>query len=196
MTEVLDDIKMEKAIIITAPSGAGKSTIAEYVLSVVENLDYSVSATTRTIRKGEEEGKDYYFISKEQFLKKIEEDAFVEWEEVYEGTFYGTLKSEVQRIWSLGKAVLYVVDVIGAKDLKHFFGDKALSIFIQPPSIKALEERLRKRQSESEKSLEIRLERVRMELKEKKSFDLVIVNDELELAQKQTEKEVRKFLLS
>jgi guanylate kinase len=196
MTEVLDNIKMEKAIIITAPSGAGKSTIAEYVLSVVENLDYSVSATTRTIRKGEEEGKDYYFISKEQFLKKIEEDAFVEWEEVYEGTFYGTLKSEVQRIWSLGKAVLYVVDVIGAKDLKHFFGDKALSIFIQPPSIKALEERLRKRQSESEKSLEIRLERVRMELKEKKSFDLVIVNDELELAQKQTEKEVRKFLLS
>jgi guanylate kinase len=196
MTEVLDNIKMEKAIIITAPSGAGKSTIAEYVLSVVENLDYSVSATTRTIRKGEEEGKDYYFISKEQFLKKIKEDAFVEWEEVYEGTFYGTLKSEVQRIWSLGKAVLYVVDVIGAKDLKHFFGDKALSIFIQPPSIKALEERLRKRQSESEKSLEIRLERVRMELKEKKSFDLVIVNDELELAQKQTEKEVRKFLLS
>jgi guanylate kinase len=196
MTEVLDNIKMEKAIIITAPSGAGKSTIAEYVLSMVENLDYSVSATTRTIRKGEEEGKDYYFISKEQFLKKIKEDAFVEWEEVYEGTFYGTLKSEVQRIWSLGKAVLYVVDVIGAKDLKHFFGDKALSIFIQPPSIKALEERLRKRQSESEKSLEIRLERVRMELKEKKSFDLVIVNDELELAQKQTEKEVRKFLLS
>jgi guanylate kinase len=114
-------LKWRKAIIITAPSGAGKSTIAEYVLSVVENLDYSVSATTRTIRKGEEEGKDYYFISKEQFLKKIEEDAFVEWEEVYEGTFYGTLKSEVQRIWSLGKAVLYVVDVIGAKDLKHFF---------------------------------------------------------------------------
>ncbi len=133
MTNADENIKMEKAIIITAPSGAGKSTIADYVLSVIDNLEYSVSATTRAIRKGEKEGRDYYFISKEEFIEKIEHDEFVEWEEVYEGTYYGTLKSEVQRIWALGKAVLYVVDVIGAKDLKNYFGDKALGIFIQPP---------------------------------------------------------------
>lgn len=196
MTNSELDTKMEKAIIITAPSGAGKSTIADHVLSVVDNLDFSVSATTRKIRKDEVEGEDYYFMTKEEFLKKVEEDAFVEWEEVYEGTYYGTLKSEVERIWKMGKAVLYVVDVIGAKDLNNYFGNKALSIFIEPPSTKVLEERLKNRKSESKKSLEIRLERVRMELKEKNNFDLIIVNDELDLAKIQAEDEVRNFLLS
>ena len=195
MTNSDANIKMEKAIIITAPSGAGKSTIADYVLSVIDNLDFSVSATTRTIRKDEVEGEDYYFLTKEQFLEKIDQDAFVEWEEVYEDTYYGTLKSEVERIWKMGKAVLYVVDVIGAKDLNNYFGKKALSIFIEPPSIKILEERLKNRKSESKKSLEVRMERVRMELKEKNNFDLIIVNDDLEMAKIQAEDEIRNFLL-
>lgn len=196
MTNTDSDIKMEKAIIITAPSGAGKSTIANHVLSQIEDLDYSVSATTRPIREGEVEGKDYYFMSKEEFMKKVEENAFIEWEEVYEDTFYGTLKSDVQRIWNMGKSVLYVVDVIGAKDLNSYFGHKAFSIFIEPPSIAVLEERLLKRKTESKKSLEIRMERVRMELKEKNEFDLIIVNDDLSLAKIQAEDEVRNFLLA
>ena len=185
---------MEKAIIITAPSGAGKSTIAAHVLTEIEALDFSVSATTRAPREGEEEGLDYYFISKEEFLQLIDDDAFVEWEEVYEGVFYGTLKSEIERIWDLGKAVLYIVDVVGAKDLKGYFGEKALSIFIEPPSIEVLEERLIKRGSEDSQNLQMRLERASREMKEKDDFDLVILNDNLEMAKIQTEDEVRYFL--
>jgi len=185
---------MEKAIIITAPSGAGKSTIAAHVLETIKDLGFSVSATTRKPREGEEDGVDYYYISKSDFMEKIDNDEFVEWEEVYEGIFYGTMKSEIERIWELGQAVLYIVDVVGAKDLKGYFGEKALSIFIEPPSIEVLKERLMRRGSETEESLKKRLARAEREMSEKNDFDLSIVNDDLATAQIQAEDEVRYFL--
>jgi guanylate kinase len=185
---------MEKAVIITAPSGAGKSTIAAHLLSSIDDLDYSVSATTRRPRKGEEEGLDYYFIGKEEFMHLIDDDAFVEWEEVYEGIFYGTLKSEIERIWESGKAVLYVVDIVGAKELKGYFGKKALAMFIEPPSMEALRKRLENRGSESDRSLGKRLERAGREMQEKDNFDVIILNDDLEMAKVHAEDEVRFFL--
>ncbi len=185
---------MNKAIIITAPSGAGKSTIAKHVLAEIEELEFSVSATTRKIRKDEVDGEDYYFISKEQFIKEIDENAFVEWEEVYNDIYYGTLRREVDRIWEMGKSVLYVVDVIGAKDLKGYFGNKALSVFIEPPSLEVLKDRLEKRGSETDKSLAKRLQRAEKEMKEKDEFDLIIMNDELYMANIQAEDEIRHFL--
>ena len=187
---------MEKAIIITAPSGAGKSTIAAHVLSVIDDLDFSVSATTRKPRVGEEEGIDYYYISKEKFLLYVEDNAFVEWEEVYEDVYYGTLKAEIERIWDLGKAVLYIVDVVGAKDLKGYFGERSLAIFIEPPSLDELKKRLSNRGSETGRSLQKRIDRAEKELKEKDAFDLVILNDDLEMAKIQAEDEVRYFLSS
>ncbi|MCP4124489.1 MAG: guanylate kinase [Bacteroidetes bacterium] len=185
---------MEKAIIITAPSGAGKSTIAAHILESIDKLGFSVSATTRSPREGEQDGVDYYYLSKSGFMEKIDNDEFVEWEEVYEGIFYGTLKSEIERIWEKGMAVLYIVDVVGAKDLKGYFGAKALSIFIEPPSLEILKERLVKRGSETAASLEKRLERADKEMAEKENFDLSIVNDDLEIAKVQAEDEVCYFL--
>lgn len=185
---------MKKAIIITAPSGAGKSTIANHVLNEIEELEFSVSATTRKIRKNETEGVDYYFISKEEFLEKIKNEEFVEWEEVYQDVYYGTLKSEVERIWNKGKSVLYVVDVVGAEDLKGYFGNQAFSVFIEPPSLEALKERLKSRGTESELSLSKRLDRAKEELREKDEFDLVIMNDDLSMAKIQAEDEIRNFL--
>ncbi|MEZ5006581.1 MAG: guanylate kinase [Chitinophagales bacterium] len=185
---------MKKAIIITAPSGAGKSTIASHVLNEIDELEFSVSATTRKIRQDEEEGVDYYFISKEDFLEKIKNEEFVEWEEVYNDVYYGTLKSEVERIWAKDKSVLYVVDVVGAQDLKGYFGNKALSVFIEPPSLEVLKERLQSRGSESEQSLAKRLERAKDEIREKDEFDLVIMNEDLAMAKIQAEDEIRNFL--
>ena len=185
---------MEKAIIITAPSGAGKSTIAAHILQSIDNLGFSVSATTRPQRDGETDGEDYYFISEKEFRKHVENNDFVEWEEVYEGIFYGTLKAEVERIWNTGRAVLYIVDVVGAKDLKGYFGEKALAIFIEPPSLDILKERLLSRGTETDKTLARRLERAEREMKEKDDFDLAILNDDLELAKIQAEDEVRYFL--
>lgn len=187
---------MKKAIIITAPSGAGKTTIANYVLEQIDSLDFSVSATTRKIRDGEEEGKDYYFMSKENFLAKVDADEFVEWEEVYADTFYGTLKTEVERIWEEGKSVLYVVDVVGAKDLNNYFGENALSVFIEPPSMEVLKERLTNRKSESTKTLAKRLHRAQLEMEEKDAFDLVIMNDDLATAQQEATEKIAEFLQS
>ena len=184
----------QKAIIITAPSGAGKSTIANYLLEHIENFGYSVSATTRSIREGEEDGVDYYYISKESFVKKIEENEFVEWEEVYADLFYGTLKSEVHRLWAEGQAVLFVVDVVGAKDLKKFFRSDALSIFIEPPSMAVLKERLIKRGTETEASLKKRIGRAQQELNERDNFDLIIINDDLKVATGKAMDEVGFFI--
>lgn len=171
--------KYNKAIIITAPSGSGKTTITNSVLSQLDNLSYSVSATTRKPREGEIDGIDYYYIEPEEFVKKIEQKEFIEWEEVYKDMYYGTLKSEVERIWHLGKGVIFVVDVIGALQLKKYFEDKALSIFIQPPSLKVLEQRLILRGSETEDTLHKRKERFSKEMSYLGEFDKVIINENL-----------------
>ncbi len=194
MEEKINKSIEEKAIIITAPSGAGKSTIANYLLEHIENLGFSVSATTRSIRKGEKEDFDYYFISKEEFVEKLKKDAFVEWEEVYKDIYYGTLKSEIKRLWRLDQTVLFVVDVVGAKDLKRFFREHALSLFIEPPSMEALKERLVKRGTETEENLKKRLDRAEKELDERDNFDLVVINDDLITACKNAEDEVRHFI--
>jgi guanylate kinase len=171
--------KYNKAIIITAPSGSGKTTITNSVLSQLDSLSYSVSATTRKPREGEIDGIDYYYIEPKDFVKKIEQKEFIEWEEVYKDMYYGTLKSEVERIWNLGKAVIFVVDVIGALQLKKYFEDKALSIFIQPPSLKVLEQRLILRGSETEDTLHKRKERFSKEMSYLGEFDKVIINENL-----------------
>lgn len=171
--------KYNKAIIITAPSGSGKTTITNSVLSQLDSLSYSVSATTRKPREGEVNGIDYYYIEPEEFVKKIEQNEFIEWEEVYKDMYYGTLKSEVDRIWNLGKAVIFVVDVIGALQLKKYFGENALSIFIQPPSLKVLEQRLILRGSETEATLHKRKERFSKEMSYLSEFDKVIINENL-----------------
>jgi len=188
-------VNMEgRVIIITAPSGAGKSTLIAYLMKRLPLLDFSVSATTRPQRKHESHGKDYYFLSPEEFKKLIEQNALIEWEEVYPDKFYGTLKEEVERIWKQGKAVIFDLDVLGALSLKKYFGNRALAIFIKPPSIEELERRLRKRGTENEDTLRERLNRAQMELEKESAFDKVVVNDDLERAGKELVELVKNFL--
>jgi guanylate kinase len=169
-----------KAIIVSAPSGAGKTTIVRHLLSVIPALSFSVSACSRPIRNGEIDGKDYYFITADEFRTKIEEDEFVEWEEVYSGSYYGTLKSELERIWSLRRIPIFDVDVAGGMNLKKYFGEKALAIFIHPPSLDELKKRLIGRNTENEGSLQKRLIKTKEELAFAGRFDELIVNDQLE----------------
>lgn len=183
-----------KAIIFSAPSGAGKTTIVRHLLSTFSNLSFSVSATSRAKRDYEIDGKDYHFISVEAFKNKINENAFVEWEEVYPDHFYGTLKSEIEKIWNEGKHVIFDVDVIGGLNLKKYFGDKALAVFVQPPSLEALEERLRSRKSESEKKIQMRLAKAKNELQKASEFDFRLLNDNLEITKQNAEKAVKEFL--
>lgn len=174
-------MKEGKVIIFSAPSGSGKTTIVKHLLQTNGHLGFSISACTRDKRGREEEnGKDYYFLTPEEFKKRIDADEFVEWEEVYRGAFYGTLKSEINRLWSEGKHVLFDVDVKGGINLKKYFGEKALSIFVQPPSMEILEERLRNRGTEDEDSLSRRLFKVKFEMSFKDRFDTILVNDNLE----------------
>ena len=184
----------QKVIIFSAPSGSGKSTIIGHLLKRIPNLEFSISATSRQPRSGEQNGKDYYFLSHEEFKQRVADDQFVEWVEVYQGTCYGTLKSEIERIWQKGSTVIFDVDVIGGVSLKRIFGDKALSIFIQPPSIEVLEQRLRDRNTETEESLKKRIERAEMELKYSNQLDVVVVNNDLETAINETEAHVNNFL--
>lgn len=184
----------QKVIIFSAPSGSGKSTIIGHLLKRIPNLEFSISATSRQPRSGEQNGKDYYFLSHEEFKQRVADDQFVEWVEVYQGTCYGTLKSEIDRIWQKGSTVIFDVDVIGGVSLKKIFGDKALSIFIQPPSIEVLEQRLRDRNTETEESLKKRIERAEMELQYSNQLDVVVVNDNLETAINETETIVNNFL--
>lgn len=170
-----------KALIFSAPSGSGKTTIVKHLLKTNPDLGFSISASTRDKRgRTEQHGKDYYFLSPDEFKRKIDNDEFIEWEEVYEGNFYGTLKSEIQRIWDDGKDVIFDVDVKGGLNLKKYFGDKALAIFVKVPSIEVLEERLHDRGTETEQSLSRRLFKAKFEMSFQDQFDVVLVNEQLE----------------
>jgi len=184
-----------KLIIVAAPSGAGKTTIVRHLLSCFPNkLAFSISATNRKARHCELEGKDYYFLSTAEFKDKIRSQAFVEWEEVYENAFYGTLKAEVDRIWQMGQHVIFDVDVKGALNIKHQYEHKALSIFIDPPNIKALRSRLQIRQTETETSINKRLQKAAYEMQFKNQFDAIVLNDELEEAKAKAYKLVNDFI--
>jgi guanylate kinase len=184
-----------KVIIISAPSGAGKTTIVKHLLGIQQlNLAFSVSACTRPRREGEVNGRDYYFMSVSQFKDKIDDDQFLEWEEVYKNSYYGTLKSEVERIWKMGRHVLFDVDVMGCMNLKSNFGDAALAIFINPPSIEVLKQRLEARGADSPDKIRNRINKASLELKFIRKFDVTVLNDKLEDALNQTEKLVSDFL--
>ena len=183
----------DKMILFTAPSGAGKTTIVRHLLEEFDFLDFSISATNRKKRKHEEAGKDYYFLSTKKFKSLIDDDAFVEWEEVYENQFYGTLKSEIERIWDAGKHIIFDIEVKGAQNIKNAYGDKALAIFIKPPSLKALIDRLKSRKTEDEKSLKKRIARAKKELKYENKFDKVVVNDDLDVAVKDAQSLLETF---
>ena len=170
-----------KAIIFSAPSGSGKTTIVKHLLKNNPDLGFSISASTRDKRgRTEQNGKDYYFLPPKEFKKKIDNDEFVEWEEVYEGNFYGTLKSEIDRVWKEGKNVIFDVDVKGGLNLKKYFGDKALAIFVKVPSLKVLMERLNDRGTETAESLSRRLFKAEFEMTFSDKFDVVLVNENLE----------------
>ncbi len=184
-----------KVVIISAPSGAGKTTIVKHLLQIRElNLAFSVSACTRPIRPDEKDGKDYYFLTVNQFKDKIDDGEFLEWEEVYKNNYYGTLRSEVSRIWSLGKHVLFDVDVMGGINLKEKFGDNALAIFIRPPSIDILRMRLESRGTESAEKIRNRVNKASLELKFARKFDVIVLNDVLEKAPEETQRLVAGFL--
>lgn len=178
-----------KAIIFSAPSGSGKTTLVRYLVRNNPDLGFSISACTRDKRgRTEEDGKDYYFLSPEEFKKKIDNDEFVEWEEVYAGNFYGTLKSEVERIWNLGRNIIFDVDVQGGIHLKEYFGDKALAIFVKAPSMEILEERLKARRTESPESLSQRLFKARFEMSFQDKFDVVLLNADLATSEKEAQR--------
>tara|TARA_B100001769_G_C21926329_1_gene499343 strand:- start:144 stop:707 length:564 start_codon:yes stop_codon:yes gene_type:complete len=173
---------MEKLIVISAPSGAGKSTIVNYLLKNINSLSFSISACSRPKRKGEIEGEDYYFISLGQFKNKIRNNEFLEWEEVYPNHFYGTLMTEIKKIWGEKKTVIFDIDVVGGLNIKNKFLKDCLSIFIMPPSLSALEKRLKLRGTESNEKLSMRLEKAKKEIKKSEMFDQIIVNDSLDEA--------------
>lgn len=183
-----------KAIIFSAPSGAGKTTIVQHLLQRGLDLEFSISATTREPRKIEQPGKDYFYFSVSEFLEKVEKNEFCEWEEVYTDNYYGTLKSEIERIWSSGKNVIFDVDVKGGISLKKYFGEKALSIFVKPPSIESLKERLEKRETETLESISRRMGKAEQELKQAFEFDFILVNDDLEEAFSKGEEVITEFL--
>lgn len=186
--------RKEKIIIVSAPSGAGKSTVVKHLLGAGMGLEFSVSATSRKMRDGEIDGREYYFITADQFRQKIENSELLEWQEVYKGSFYGTLKSEVDRIHNNGHIPIFDLDVVGGLNMKKMFGDKALALFIQPPSIEVLEQRLRSRKSDSEENLRKRLDKAAWELEFAPKFDKILVNGVLEIALQNAEKVVRDFL--
>ena len=186
-----------KAIIFCAPSGSGKTTIVRHLLATNPKLGFSISACTRDKRgRTEINGKDYYFLTPEEFKYKIDNDEFVEWEEVYSGNFYGTLKSEVQRIWNEGRHVIFDVDVKGGLHLKEYFGDNGLAIFVKAPSLEVLKERLQDRKTESENSLSQRLFKAQFEMKFQDKFDVVLVNEDLEDSLYKASKLVEDFISS
>src|ERR1700744_5295031 len=183
-----------KLIIFSAPSGAAKTTIVHHLLKNIPGLEFSVSATTRKPRGDEKEGKDYYFISKEEFLHRIAKKQFVEFEEVYSGTYYGTLRTEIERIWNHGKTVIFDIDVEGGLHLKRKYDTQALAIFVQPPSLAVLKERLAGRGTDSPEKLHERFIKAEKELNYAPQFDIILKNHDLQTACKEAEDLVRKFI--
>ncbi len=189
------ETKSGKLFVFSAPSGSGKTTIVHHLLDREElNLDFSISATSRPKRGKEIDGKDYHFIHLDQFKKQIKNNDFVEWEEVYQNNFYGTLKSEIERIWAEGKHVIFDIDVVGGMRIKEQFPDKTLAIFVQPPSIEEMEKRLRNRKTDTEEKIQERVAKAERELKFAKDFDVVLINDKLEAAKKEAEQLVSNFI--
>ena len=184
-----------KVIIFSAPSGAGKSTIVHHLLGLFPELEFSISATSRAPRGQEKHGVEYYFFSADEFRKMISEDKFVEYEEVYAGSFYGTLRSEVERIWAKGHAIVFDIDVQGGVNLKRIFGDQALSIFIQAPSVEILRERLIGRGTDTEEAIEKRVAKAASEMEfADGKFDYVLINDNLATAKAEAEQVIYSFL--
>ena len=186
-----------KLIVFSAPSGSGKTTIVRHLLGVEDlNLEFSISATSRAKRGTEEHGKDYYFLSAEEFKEKIKNDEFLEWEEVYRDNFYGTLKTEVERIWAKGKNVIFDIDVSGGLRIKRKYPDETLAVFVKPPSIDELKIRLKKRKTESEDKINMRVAKASAELATAPLFDTIVVNDTLEHALSEAYKKVSTFIKS
>jgi guanylate kinase len=185
---------MSKFIIISAPSGSGKSTLASYLLSNISSLSFSVSSTTRKIRSNEIDGVDYYFISNKEFKENIEKQNFVEWQQVYNSDYKGTLKTEINRLVSKGKHIIFDVDVVGGLNLKKYFGKDSLSIFIDVPSFKVLENRLNIRGTELKENIQERLNKAKKEILEKEKFDVIIMNDNIEKSKNEIFDLVSKFL--
>lgn len=183
-----------KVLILSAPSGSGKTTIIKQLLKTYPELEFSVSATSRAPRGSEQNGVDYYFISKADFMTRVEAGEFIEWEEVYSGTCYGTLRAEIDRIWKQNHVVVFDVDVVGGINIKKLFGDRALSVFIKPPSLEVLKERLVSRGTDAPEAIEKRLAKANEELGYASRFDRVVVNDKLDIAVSEVEKIVGDFL--
>ncbi|MCK5701638.1 MAG: guanylate kinase [Cyclobacteriaceae bacterium] len=185
-----------KLLIFSAPSGSGKTTLVSYLMQYADNLSFSISATSRNSRGGEVNGKEYYFLTADEFRKKISNNEFVEWEEVYNGNYYGTLKSEIDRIWSLGKHVIFDVDVKGGLNLKKYFKSKALAVFVRVKDLNVLEERLKHRNTETEENINERLEKAEFELSFENGFDKTVFSDKLKLTLDTSEKLVEEFVFS
>lgn len=169
-----------KLIIVSAPSGAGKTTLVKHLLENSDGIEFSISCATRSPRENEVHGKDYYFLSAEEFTQKIDNQEFAEWEEVYENSFYGTLKSEIERIWAKGKAVIFDIDVVGGINLKKMYPENSLSVFIMPPSVEELENRLRSRNTETEEKLQMRVKKAEKEILLAPEFDKILINENLD----------------
>ena len=183
-----------KLIIFSAPSGSGKSTLVHYLLDQVPGFAFSISATSRAPRGAEQEGVDYYFLSAASFKERVERGEFLEWEEVYEGTYYGTLKSEVARSWEKGDAVAFDIDVVGGLNLKKQFGDRALALFIQAPSVEELERRLIDRGTDSPEKIKQRIDKAAWEMTQAEGFDHIIINDDLDRAKAEAKELLKAFL--
>lgn len=186
--------KTGKVLIFSAPSGSGKSTIVNHILGLHPEIEFSVSATSRPPRGQEQDGVEYYFLSVEEFRRRIEADQFVEYEQVYEGRYYGTLKSEIERIWAKGHVIIFDVDVKGGVNLKKYFGDKALSVFIQAPSVEELKRRLIARNTDTPEAIAERVAKAAEEMTYAPKFDVVLINDNLDKAYAEAEKMVDDFL--
>lgn len=187
-------VRQGKLIVVSAPSGSGKTTLVRHLLATIPDISFSVSATSRTMREGERYGRDYYFLTAEEFRLRVDAGDFIEWEEVYPGVYYGTLKSEVERLTGQGLHVVFDVDVVGGLNIKRQFGDQALAIFVMAPSVEALEKRLRSRCTDSEESLQQRISKATYEMTFAEKFDKIVVNDDLEEAKSAIATTVNDFI--